>query len=55
MKNKIKIGIDLGGTKIEIIAINGANEVVHKERIASETAKQLASLEILTSLPNIST
>tara|TARA_A100001011_G_C14226755_1_gene806945 strand:+ start:123 stop:1028 length:906 start_codon:yes stop_codon:yes gene_type:complete len=50
MKNKIKIGIDLGGTKIEIIAINGANEVVHKKRIASPRHNYIKTIKVITDL-----
>lgn len=34
-----KMGIDLGGTKIEIIVLDGANQVVCRERIPTEAAK----------------
>ncbi|HYH03892.1 MAG TPA: ROK family protein [Bacillota bacterium] len=34
-----KLGIDLGGTKIKIIVLDGTNKVVYRERIPTEAAK----------------
>ncbi|MGE5580978.1 MAG: N-acetylglucosamine kinase, partial [Bacillota bacterium] len=34
-----RIGIDLGGTKIEIIVLNDANREIYRKRIATEQEK----------------
>ncbi len=35
MSNKLKLGIDLGGTKIEAVLLNESGEIVFKERVAT--------------------
>ena len=36
---KIHFGIDLGGTKIELVAIDDKFNILHRERISTETEK----------------
>ena len=49
MNEKFKIGIDLGGTKIEIVAIDFNNKIIFKKRISTprnydQTVKEISTL-----------
>ena len=43
----LRIGIDLGGTKIEAILMNAAGEVVHRERRSAPQGSYEATLDAL--------
>ena len=45
-----RIGIDLGGTKIEIAALNKEGEIIHRDRIASPRGDYDATLEAVRRL-----
>jgi len=46
----LKIGIDLGGTKTEIIAINSAGNIVHTKRVASPQDNYRDTLDNIVAL-----
>ena len=46
----MRIGVDLGGTKIEIIALDGAGEMRHRRRVETPAGDYAATLEAIGSL-----
>jgi predicted NBD/HSP70 family sugar kinase len=46
----VQIGIDLGGTKIEIIAIDAAGVTLHRERVATPAGDYAATLDCIAAL-----
>jgi predicted NBD/HSP70 family sugar kinase len=46
----MQIGIDLGGTKIEIIAIDGAGATVHQSRVATPAGNYRKTLDCIAGL-----
>lgn len=46
----MRIGIDLGGTKIEIIALAGAGQILHRRRIATPQGDYAATLAAIRRL-----
>lgn len=50
MSNNIRIGIDLGGTKIEIIALNNSGKQVYKKRISTPQDDYLKTLNAIKDL-----
>ncbi len=46
----MKLGIDLGGTKIEIIALDDAGNTLHRERIATPKNNYQATLQAIADL-----
>ena len=46
----IRAGIDLGGTKIEIVALNNKNEQIYQKRIATPQGNYQATLNAISSL-----
>jgi predicted NBD/HSP70 family sugar kinase len=46
----MQIGIDLGGTKIEIIAVDSAGATVHRSRVATPAGSYRATLECVAAL-----
>lgn len=46
----MRIGIDLGGTKIEIIALGHAGETLHRERVATPRGDYAATVRAMASL-----
>jgi fructokinase len=48
--NLMRLGIDLGGTKIEIIALTDAGEVVYRQRLATPQGDYSATLQVIKRL-----
>jgi fructokinase len=48
--NKLRIGVDLGGSKIEIIALGDAGEVLLRERVATPQGDYRATLNAVAAL-----
>ncbi len=49
-ENQTRIGIDLGGTKIEIIALNNSGEIIHQRRVATPTGNYAETINVIASL-----
>ena len=47
---RVRYGIDLGGTKIEIIALNSESDVLHRERIATPSGDYAATIQAICDL-----
>ena len=50
MKDELKIGIDLGGTKIEIAVLNSKNEIIFKKRSSTPRHDYRNTILEITSL-----
>jgi fructokinase len=48
----LRLGIDLGGTKIEIVALDGHHEILFRRRIATPRDDYAATLQAVTALVN---
>lgn len=48
--NKEQIGIDLGGTKIEVIVLTQHNEILYRERLPTPQGKYLETLDVIAHL-----
>jgi len=46
----MRIGIDLGGTKIEIAALDGSGATIHRARLATPAGDYAATLDVLVGL-----
>ena len=46
----MRIGIDLGGSKIELVALDDAGATLHRERIATPTGDYAATIEAIAAL-----
>jgi predicted NBD/HSP70 family sugar kinase len=46
----MQIGVDLGGTKIEIIAVDGSGATLHQSRVATPAGDYAATLECIAAL-----
>jgi predicted NBD/HSP70 family sugar kinase len=46
----VQIGIDLGGTKIEVVAIDGGGQVLHRVRVPTPAGDYRATLDTLVNL-----
>ena len=50
MSSKFRIGIDLGGTKIEGVVLRGPSEVLLRQRVATPAAQYEATLDAVAEL-----
>ena len=50
MGSTLRLGLDLGGTKTEIAALNAEGQIVYRERVASPRGDYRATLETIRSL-----
>ncbi|HZR34794.1 MAG TPA: ROK family protein [Nevskia sp.] len=48
--NNLRVGIDLGGTKIEGVVLRGAAEVLHRRRVATPAMQYEATLDTVAEL-----
>ena len=46
----LRFGIDLGGTKIELAALDAAGAIVHRERVATPAGRYEATVEAVAQL-----
>ncbi|MFK8067992.1 MAG: ROK family protein [Gammaproteobacteria bacterium] len=49
-KSQIRIGIDLGGTKIEIIALNNSGEAIYHRRVATPKGNYAETINVIANL-----
>jgi len=50
MGSTLRLGLDLGGTKTEIAALNAEGQIVYRERVASPRGDYPATLETIRNL-----
>jgi fructokinase len=48
--NSLRMGVDLGGTKIEALVLDGSGAELHRERVATPAGDYLATLQTLAGL-----
>ena len=50
MHSSLRFGVDIGGTKIELAALDAAGAIVHRERIATPAGRYEATLDAVAGL-----